>query len=122
VSERQQSCLYRTTNSCLGKSDPAIWQQQQKFTNILESVREGPLPYSAKSNLPFGTAWNTAANYGKFKSCNRWAGEKPGVCLATTIEIFYANVGTTVVTADSARAFGRDLARTVRRYLESSAE
>ena len=40
--------------------------------------------------------------------------------MATTIEIPYANVGTTVVTADDARAFGHDLARALRGYLENS--
>ncbi len=104
----------------VGNSDPAIWRQQQEFSHILESVREGELPYWAKSSLPFGTAWNTAANYGKFKSCSRWTGEQSGVRLATTIEIPYANVGTTVVTADNARAFGHDLSRALRRYLENS--
>jgi hypothetical protein len=104
----------------VGSSDPTIWQQQQEFATILESVCEGQLPYLAKSSLPFGTAWNTASNYGQFKSCSRWAGEQPGVRLATTIEIPYANVGTTVVTADNARAFGHDLARALRRYLENS--
>ncbi len=104
----------------VGSSDSAIWQEQQEFATILESVREGQLPYSAKSSLPFGSAWNTAANYGKFKSSSRWVGEQPGMRLATTIEIPYANVGTTVVTADNARAFGRDLARALRLYLENS--
>ena len=104
----------------VGSSDSVIWQQQQEFAKILESVREGELPYRAKSSLPFGTAWNTAANYGQFKSSSRWAGEQSGVQMAATIEIPYANVGTTVVTADNARAFGHDLARAVRRYLENS--
>ncbi len=110
---------------------------------VLESVREGPrfgpdprlcggdvipaeagitaegLPYRDENSLPFGTAWNTAANYGQYKSGGRWAEEQSGVRLATTIEIPYANVGAAVVTADNARAFGRDLARAIRRYLES---
>ena len=38
--------------------------------------------------------------------------------LATTLEIPYADVGGRPVTIDSARAFGRDLARAIRRYLE----
>jgi hypothetical protein len=104
----------------VGSSDPDIWREQQEFAKILESNREGELPYSAKSSLPFGTAWNTAANYGKYKSSSRWAGEQPGIKLATTIEIPYANVGMTVVTADNARAFGRDLALALRNYLENS--
>ena len=106
----------------VGSSDSAIWRQQQEFAKILESVRKGELPYWAKSSLPFGTSWNTAANYGKYKSSSRWAGEQPGVRLAATIEIPYANVGTTVVTADNARAFGGDLARALRRYLENYAK
>ncbi|UCE47286.1 MAG: hypothetical protein JSW47_16985 [Phycisphaerales bacterium] len=104
----------------VGSSDPAIWKQQQKFGDILESVRQGPLPYSADDNLPFGTGWNTAANYGKQKSCSRWGAEQPGVLMASTIEIPYANVGTVTVTAENARAFGKDLAQALRRYLLDS--
>ncbi|MDT8301742.1 MAG: M14 family zinc carboxypeptidase [Sedimentisphaerales bacterium] len=106
----------------VGSSDSAIWQQQQEFATILESVRQGQLPYLAKSSIPFGTAWNTAANYGQFKSSSRWAGEQSGVQMSTTIEIPYANVETTIVTADNARAFGHDLARALRCYLENSTE
>lgn len=106
----------------VGSSDPAIWRQQQKFADILESVCEGQLPYSAESSLPYGAAWNTSANYGKFKSFSRWAGEQPGVRLSTTIEIPYANVGTSVVTTDNARAFGRDLANALRHYLENTTD
>jgi hypothetical protein len=106
----------------VGSSNSAIWRQQKEFGEILERLCEGELPYSAESNLPFGTAWNTAKNYGKYKSFSRWAGEQPGVLLAATIEIPYANVGKTIVTADNARAFGRDLANAVRHYLEKHAE
>jgi len=104
----------------VGNSDPAIWKQQQKFGAILETVRRGPLPYFADDNLPFGTAWNTGANYGKLKSCSRWGAEQPGVLMASTIEIPYANVGAVTVTAENARAFGKDLARALRRYLQDS--
>ncbi|MBL7188819.1 MAG: peptidase M14 [Phycisphaerae bacterium] len=104
----------------VGSSNPAIWRQQKEFAAILESVRRGPLPYLAESSLPFGTAWNTAGNYGKQKSCSRWGSEQPSVSLASTIEIPYANVGAAMVTAQNARAFGRDLALALRRYLEDS--
>ena len=104
----------------VGSPNQAAWQQQKEFAAILESVCKGSLPYRAESSLPFGTAWNTAANYGQYKSCSRWAEEQPGVRLATTIEIPYANVGAAVVTADNARAFGRDLAGALRNYLENS--
>lgn len=106
----------------VGSSDTAIWEQQKKFGAVLESVRRGPLPYSAGSSLPFGTAWNTAGNLGKNKSCSRWGAEQPGVLLATTIEIPYANVGSITVTADNARALGNDIAAALRKYLEESAD
>jgi predicted deacylase len=112
--------IYNEVVYLVGSSDPAIWEQQQEFGAILESVRQGPLPYSVNSSLPFGTGWNTASNYGKQKSCGRWGSEQPGVLMASTIEIPYANVGAVLVTAEKARAFGRDLARALRRYLESS--
>ncbi|MFP4057951.1 MAG: M14 family zinc carboxypeptidase [Candidatus Brocadiia bacterium] len=102
----------------VGSPDAAIWEQQQAFGAILEAVRSGPLPYRAASNLPFGKAWNTHKNYGKHKSCSRWCSELDGVRLASTIEIPYATASGAAVTGDSARAFGRDLAKAIRRYIE----
>ena len=46
------------------------------------------------------------------------AADLPGVWIAATLEIPYANVRGRPVTPDSARAFGRDLARAVQAYLE----
>jgi hypothetical protein len=40
--------------------------------------------------------------------------------LATTIEIPYATASKREVTAESARAFGPDLLRAIRRYLEET--
>lgn len=42
----------------------------------------------------------------------------PGMRLAGSIEIPYANVREQEVTADSARAFGKDLARAIGEYLK----
>jgi len=102
----------------VGSADPAIWKAQSRFGRILEAAATGPLPYHARNNLPFGKAWNTARNYGGQKSFARWAGELPGIRLAATFEIPYANASREPVTAESARAFGRDLAKALRRYLE----
>jgi len=102
----------------VGSESPATWQQQCDFGTILETVRAGPLIYRAQDNLPFGQAWNTSSNFAGGTSFNRWAGELPGVRLSTSIEIPYANASDCAVTAASARAFGHDLAKTLRRYLE----
>lgn len=101
----------------VGNADPAMWQQQVAFGKILEEVQQGPLVYRTSDNLPFGTAWNTRGNYGNLMSCTMWATQTEGIRLATSFEIPYANAAGRPVDADSARAFGRDLACAVRQYL-----
>ena len=106
----------------VGSSNPRIWREQCRFGEMLERVQTGPLQYHARDNLPFGQAWNTAENYKVGKSCSRWAGELEGIRLAASFEIPHANAGGNRVTCQSARAFGRDLARATRLYLESGQE
>ena len=92
------------------------WLRLGQFSEILQRVQTGPLVYDPKNNLPFGQKWNTLAEP---RSCARWAALLPGVLVAATIEIPYANVAGAPVTPDSARALGHDLARAIRRYLET---
>ncbi len=101
----------------VGSSDDRIWKEQQAFSDILASL-DGGIPYTKSSNVPFGTAWNTKKNYRSGKSCARWAGELPGIAMATTIEIPYANAGTVTIDADMTRAFGAKLVRAIRRRLQ----
>ncbi len=101
----------------VGGPDPARWQRQVAFGKTLEEVQQGPLVYRAADNLPFGTSWNTRKNYGGHMSCSMWMAQIDGIRLATSFEIPYANAAGRPVDADSARAFGRDLARAVRQYL-----
>jgi hypothetical protein len=103
-----------------GNPNQQVWSNVQQFSRILERVQKGPLVFSAEHNLPFGTSWNTAANLQGGKSFGIWLSEQPGVAVATTIEIPYANAGGRPVTAESARALGADLARAIRLYLEET--
>jgi len=102
----------------VGSEPKAHWEQQSQLGRILEAVQAGPLVYRASDNLPFGKAWNTGASFGGGKSFSRWAGELPGVTLSASFEIPYANAAGGTVTAEAARAFGHDLAKALRRYLE----
>jgi len=101
----------------VGSPNPRIWAEQTRFGKILEGVCHGPLPYRAEDNLPFGVAWNQGNNFEQGKSCSRWGSEQPSVRLATSFEVPYANARGAEVTPDSARAFGRDVARALCRYL-----
>jgi hypothetical protein len=101
-----------------GHSDERIWQEQRQFGRLLEEVQRGPLVYRVSDNLPFGKAWNTLGNFSAGRSFSRWAADIEGLRLAATFEIPYANAGGQPVTAESARTFGRSLARAIRVYLE----
>jgi hypothetical protein len=102
----------------VGREEPEQWAQQQAFAAILETVRTGPIPYKAGNDIPFGTSWNTAGNYKLGMSSSRWGATQPGVRLATTFELPYANSQGVEVNADSARAFGRDVGHAIKAYLE----
>ena len=85
------------------------WARVGEFGKVLEAVQRGPLHYRAADNLPYGQAWNTLE--GPPRSFGRWVAAQPNVRVGTSMEIPYANVRETTVTAENARAFGRDLAR-----------
>jgi hypothetical protein len=102
----------------VGNKDPLLWREQTKLAVILESIQTGPLVYKTSDNLPFGKSWNNGSYFGKYKSFRLWAQELPGMVLPTTFEIPYANARGKPVTAASARAFGRDLASALQKYLQ----
>jgi hypothetical protein len=100
----------------VGNRSAEMWERQQQFGRVLEKVQTGPLVYSTKHNIPWGKAWNTGTEP---KSCSSWAALLPGMRMAVTIEIPYANAGGKPVTAESAQSLGRDVSRAMRRYLEN---
>jgi hypothetical protein len=103
----------------IGHPDPRQWQGVTRFSAILESVQTGPLKFSSRDNLPHGKSWNVdSMRKPGQESCARWAAGIPGVVLPFSLEVPYANAAGQVVTPESARAFGKDLAKAIRRYLE----
>ena len=93
-----------------------MWAQQRKFGAALAENLTGPLPYNPQHDLPFGQDWNGPANYGGKLNLVNWAGGIPSVHLATVIELPYAMASGVEVNAETARAFGRDIARGIREY------
>jgi hypothetical protein len=102
-----------------GGPDEKIWREVSRFCTLLESTQRGPLVYQSKNNLAFGQNWNNKANFTTGKPFSHWAAELPGVVAATTLEVAYANAEGKTVTDESARALGRDIARTLRKYLHT---
>ena len=98
----------------VGSRDPVNAERQRAFASMLESVAEGPLPYRAAGTLPFGEAWNVGPADPSFVSSSRWTtAHAPGTPLVASFEVPYAVADGVVVTPAAARAFGRDLARTL---------
>jgi len=89
---------------------------------MLAACRRGPLPYDPAKDLASGQAWNTGANYQGGVGFRRWAGGIPGIRLATGFEIPYANAAGVEVNAETARAFGRDLAEALGQHLKESVD
>jgi hypothetical protein len=102
----------------VGVEDAEVWKQVLRLSSILEETARGPLPFRSSGNVPWGTSWNLPSNLKSFKSFALWASGLPGIGIATTVEIPYANALGGTVTAESARALGTDLARAMRLYLE----
>jgi hypothetical protein len=100
------------------EGDGPTTENVRRFARILESTRQGPLPFRAADNMPFGQAWNTASNYTSGTPFSHWAGQLPNIRFASTIEIPYANVSGQAVNPDSARALGADLAAALRIFLD----
>ncbi len=92
---------------------------QKRFSAMLEAVARGPLPVPASGYLPHGVDWNTGANFALGRGLGRYGWTLPGATLSASIELPYANVGSAEVNADSARAFGEDLARAMEAWVGS---
>ena len=91
-------------------------ESENRFISLVERNAEG-LPYDSSNNIPFGTSWNTNSNYADGTSCLNWARmNAPGAHVCLCFEVPFANAGGTEVNPESARVFGRSLAKTIEAY------
>jgi len=103
----------------VGPNHEDFWNKQRQFAAILARTQTGPIRFREQDCLPFGTAWNTGGNWTQGKSCATWAREAfPNADLVASLELAYADALGVEVTADSARAFGRDLAGALAEMLD----
>jgi hypothetical protein len=97
----------------VGGPDEKAWARVQVLASALESTQTGPIVYSPRYDMPYGVGWNTSTG-----TCAQWLAEQAGDPAAATLEFPYANAGGTMVTPETARLFGHDLARAIQIYLE----
>jgi hypothetical protein len=102
-----------------GSDNKKIADQQILFGKLLKTTNKGELKISEeKIYFPFGTGWNIAKNFNQGLNFDRWAASIEGVRLPMTIEFPYGNNEGQTITQDNSRAFGKDLAQALKRYLK----
>lgn len=106
------------TTYFVGNDNEASWKKIGRLSELLEAGQTTPGLYRAKDNMPYGMGWNKSSNFTQGLSFGRWALDLPGSPAGTTLEVSYANSNGVTVTAEVARALGRDLARAIRKLLE----
>ncbi|NRA37202.1 MAG: hypothetical protein HRU15_03620 [Planctomycetes bacterium] len=102
----------------VGSAEPRIAQEQQVFSQLLEQHSSGEIQVQADDYLPYGVDWNTDANYGKGNTAGRFAAQYENIQLIATMEIPYATANGAEINANTARAFGADLGRSISAYLK----
>ncbi len=98
------------------------WKRTRVFLETLERVQQGPLIFSVADSDRF-TTWDGSGKPGATPGgFSGWVRELPGVRIASALEIPYANAAGGEVNQESARAFGRDMARAFHAYLLEAKE
>jgi hypothetical protein len=100
--------------------DEGNWKRALVFLETLEEVQAGPLRFSLADSQRF-TTWDggpakPAIPGVKPRTFSSWVRTVPGVKVGVVVELPYANAAGGEVNQDSARAFGRDLARALHIY------
>ena len=91
--------------------------QTSAFGKILEGLQSGGMAYREVNDIRWGVGWNTGANYSAGRSVKQWARAELRCGFVGSFEIPFATANGKVVTPDSCREFGGDIARAFRRYL-----
>ncbi len=95
----------------VGSEDSATEVKARELNGWLE--KESPL-FFAEDFIPFGTSWNTNANYGTGgTTLAKWSRRQEYTRFATTFEIPYANCREVTLTPDLVREFGKTVLRTI---------
>jgi hypothetical protein len=98
---------------------PGSEATEARFSNLLEKLQNGSMRYRAADDIPFGTSWNGPNTYKSGWGAALWACHKVrGIGVARSIEVPFANANGAVVTPETCRALGKDIAKTIKAYLE----
>ena len=94
-------------------------EKTSRFGRILEALQGGSMAYREKDDIRWGVGWNTERNYAAGRPVKAWAMEELKCGFVGSFEIPFATANGKVVTRESCREFGRDIARAFRKWMEA---
>lgn len=105
----------------VGTCPPAAQQGLEQFSRLLAEEAPPDAPHFPADNLPFGTGWNTAANYSQGMALAFWANNccewRPQ---GISVEIPFASLRELTFQPANAVNLGRAFARAARRFLQQA--
>ena len=109
--------LYTPFKASKWYRDPAFEKADRRFSQTLERVQCGSFRYKASDDLDYGRFWNTGANYAKGGPSTLWGLTHFTGPVSRCVEIPFQNANGAVVTRETCRELGRDLAKAARAFL-----
>ncbi len=92
----------------------------ERFADFLRRADTGPIPYTGRADVPFGTSWNKAPAGGLVTSRGFMADVAVKTLIAGfTLEFTYALAERDFITAERARLFGRGFAAAMISFLKT---
>ena len=92
-------------------------EKTSRFGKMLEALQDGSMSYREKDDIRWGVGWNSDKNYTAGRAVKAWAMDELRCGFVGSFEIPFATANGKVVTRESCRAFGHDVARAFARWL-----
>lgn len=102
----------------VGQRKPEMAEQSMKIGDIIERNTPKSVPFFSSGMIPYGFGWNGPGNYSPTTGFTlaKWSADQEFMSFAGSMEIPYANAGEVTLYPDSARQFGRAIARSILEY------
>ncbi len=102
----------------VGPEKERMARKMELWSGWLRPLLPPGIPFDPADNVPFGTSWNTAANYVQGKTLVRHAADSDWIGTALSLEIPFVNAGSAPLGPEEFHRFGSALAEVMLMELE----
>ena len=107
-------CLYTPFKAPKWYRSSACEKADRRFSQTLERVQCGSFRYKASDDLDYGRFWNTGKNYEQGGPSTWWGITHFTGLVSRCLEVPFQTANGAVVTRETCRDLGRDVAKTLR--------